>query len=973
MDKFVTSVKRKYRERIINHERQWPPCQSNKLVRLALIEGVKEDYYARGKSDQKLKQKPLSYADLFKVENGESPVNKILVEGDAGIGKTTLSIAVSEDWVNEMLFQQFELILLLPLRHRKIASASTLAELLRLLHSSQKLCNEIAEYLEENEGKNILIIADGWDELAESLQSEGSFLYELLFEDLLPFASVIVTSRPSASIEFHKLSCIDRFVEITGFNNENISEYIESEFPNDLEKATRLREQLRQNTFVESMCAIPLNCAIVCHLWRTLEEALPTTLTELYTKIICNIVLRNIQKNGFENLMNLPNFDALPDVLKPSWQHLCELAFQTIERDQLTFTQQELANFLPAFDNRILCFGLLQSSHSVLEDGCGVFLHFLHLTIQEYLAALHLVKQLPDKDAVHITPPITMIKVKQIGKPYSFMIPNRFNVVWRFLFGIFFNVIKRSDHHVVQPHLECTHNDLVLCHCAFEARNEFFDIQVIDILKALNSYWGVSMIGTTAYDSDAIIYVIDKMNKCYNLNIKLKNCDLREDQVRRLADALANKHGKVTVGYLTLAGNNLTETSVYSLLLRASDALQSLALLDLGNNNVGAEEGREFIPPRPSFEKIGLLNLSDNPLGFSGVQKLQSAIRCSLFKNLNRLHLNNCFTGNADTNASLLELLLEEIISAHCPLRDLSLSKNNLSVPGASTLARMISKHSTVMSGQNKWLSELSIDETNLGDAGLCTFIEQLECPHMFYRFRIQKNNLHAAGILCLADAVCSEKIKFYFDRLILSSATLGFEGAVAIAKILSCSHSHLHELNLSNCQLTTVMKSNTVSSSHTSYGDNIGQQLYQLPLPKERPSHNHSLSALYLDKNNFSGNRIHVLAGFMYLCPTLSKLSTGDCSITSEDLIHLFDELQCFKTSSGNVHSRLTTWILHGNKIDDQGIIALMQCQLFPWIDSANSGGRHRSDGLALSANPVSSEMVKMLDEEWRKQYEVR
>lgn len=222
------------------------------------------------------------------------------------------------------------------------------------------------------------------------------------------------------------------------------------------------------------MCTIPLNCAIVCHLWRTLEEALPTTLTELYTKIICNIVLRNIQKNGFENVMNLPNFDALPDVLKPSWQHSCELAFQTIERDQLTFTQQELAHLLPAFDNRILCFGLLQSSHSVLEDGCGVFLHFLHLTIQEYLAALHLVKQLPDKDAVHITPPITMIKVKQIGKPYSFMIPNRFNVVWRFLFGTFFNVIKRSDHHVVQPHLECTHNDLVLCHCAFEARNDFF-------------------------------------------------------------------------------------------------------------------------------------------------------------------------------------------------------------------------------------------------------------------------------------------------------------------------------------------------------------------------------------------------------------------------------------------------------------------------------------------------------------------
>ena len=120
MDKFITSVKRKCRERIINRERQWPPCQSNKLVRLTLVEGVNEEGYyhasgIRGKSDKNVKRKPLSYGDLFKVESGERPVKKILVEGDAGIGKTTLSIAISEDWVIEKLFQRFELLLLLPL------------------------------------------------------------------------------------------------------------------------------------------------------------------------------------------------------------------------------------------------------------------------------------------------------------------------------------------------------------------------------------------------------------------------------------------------------------------------------------------------------------------------------------------------------------------------------------------------------------------------------------------------------------------------------------------------------------------------------------------------------------------------------------------------------------------------------------------------------------------------------------------
>ena len=59
MEKFVNRVKGKYRERVIHRENQWPPCQSNKLVRLELVEGVKEDgYFAssiRGKSDKNVK------------------------------------------------------------------------------------------------------------------------------------------------------------------------------------------------------------------------------------------------------------------------------------------------------------------------------------------------------------------------------------------------------------------------------------------------------------------------------------------------------------------------------------------------------------------------------------------------------------------------------------------------------------------------------------------------------------------------------------------------------------------------------------------------------------------------------------------------------------------------------------------------------------------------------------------------------
>ena len=178
--KFVTSVKKKYRERRINREQPWPPCHSDKLFRLELVEGRKgEGYFTnrqRGREDEGIRRTPLAYNDLFNV--GEDParkVRKILIEGDAGIGKTTLSISISEEWANGELFQQFELVLLLPLRMKAVTIAGSLAELLKVLHPSPRLCDSLASYLEEEEGEKVLIIADGWDELSESERQEGSF------------------------------------------------------------------------------------------------------------------------------------------------------------------------------------------------------------------------------------------------------------------------------------------------------------------------------------------------------------------------------------------------------------------------------------------------------------------------------------------------------------------------------------------------------------------------------------------------------------------------------------------------------------------------------------------------------------------------------------------------------------------------------------------------------------------------------
>ena len=498
MDRFVVSIKEKYRERLINYEKQWPPCKTEKLVHLELVESqtVKGCENQRGRKEE-IKRTPIAYGSLFRVESGRKPVRKILVEGDAGIGKTTLCTALSEDWADNKLFQQFELLLLLPLRDKDISIACSIPELIQLLHSDPEVQDSVTRYLEKEEGKNVLIIADGWDELGKANCQAGSFMYKLLFGKLLSFVSVVLTSRPTASAPLHQLPYFDRFVEVHGFNNDNIKEYIQSEFAGDEEKACHLLEQLESNPLLESVCSVPINCAIICHLWRILREALPTTMTDLYTKIILNLILRNIHKiPAYENIKSLSSFSTLPEDLQQSWQLLCEFAFLYLEKDQLVFSVEELSEFFPqglALDEKILCFGLLQSTEPVVVVGHGVSFHFLHLTFQEYLCALHLVNQ----------PTGVQLEILK-----SHAESKHFTMVWRFFFGIGFRKMHKNEGETVINQLVqslSTRSRLTLCHCTFEAHNEFVSSEVIKGLETL--HFGSDC--HSACDCAAVVYIID--------------------------------------------------------------------------------------------------------------------------------------------------------------------------------------------------------------------------------------------------------------------------------------------------------------------------------------------------------------------------------------------------------------------------------------------------------------------------------
>ena len=221
-------------------------------------------------------------------------------------------------------------------------------------------------------------------------------------------------------------------------------------------------------------------------------------------------------------------------------------------------------------------------------------------------------------------------------------------------------------------------------------------------------------------------------------------------------------------------------------------------------------------------------------------------------------------------------------------------------------------------------------------------------------------NGIHATGISCLADGVCAGKIvlKGFLSRLSLDDNPLGLEGAAAIGRMLSNSFCQLWIPSLCRCQLT-IPASRFLGTNRDSNIDNaavaiIGEQLLQ---------NKNTTGLLCLNGNSFTGEGAHILANFMYLCPSLQMFYSSHCGITSDDLKLLLDQLTTFKKSS-NIPCciKLESWDLSNNQIDDSGAIALMDHlpSLFPKLG-------YSPLGVSFSGNHISSEVMRRIREEMK------
>ena len=318
---------------------------------------------------------------------------KILIEGAPGGGKSTLALHICHQWAQGASWlERFNIVVLAYLRDETVQNANTLADILPAATDISKLVSLIqASY-----GYRVLFIFDGWDEFPLHLMNNSlvSTIIRQPHELSLHLSTVLITSRPVSSGNL--LHIADRRVEILGFAQHQIREYIEKALAGNSTHIQKLVQHLEEHPVIEGYCYVPLHVAILVHVFLTMEEALPTTLHELFCSLVlCCMVREQATHEPDTSLPELSSLNDLPDDLKSKLKLISILAYNGVMQDKVVFYSKDLQeSHLPS---KLPSLGLLQAVEGLTLYSKSLSYNFLHLSVQELLAAYNISQMDPSE------------------------------------------------------------------------------------------------------------------------------------------------------------------------------------------------------------------------------------------------------------------------------------------------------------------------------------------------------------------------------------------------------------------------------------------------------------------------------------------------------------------------------------------------------------------------------------------------
>ena len=324
----------------------------------------------------------------------------ILIEGAPGIGKTVLSKEIAYQWATNKLLTFKKLVFLLFLRDPNLKNMVILENLTQYLCNNTKRGAELSEYLLQTKGKDLTIIFDGYDEMSEE-DRNNSLVTKIISRNVLQECDLVITSRPTASLHLRDMA--NCRVEVLGFTEEDRLDYIQHALEGSDEKLKILQAYLQSNSTINALCYVPLNMTILLCLYEDIntspnntlnidnikEIGLPNTQTEMYEKFILMTITRCIKRNNKKFSGKYLKISELPEPDNEIFNELLQLAYYALTKDKIVFNSDE--EFIQQFCKNLKsgnCEGL--GLLKVTEHVNNVSFHFLHFSIQEYLAAYYI-------------------------------------------------------------------------------------------------------------------------------------------------------------------------------------------------------------------------------------------------------------------------------------------------------------------------------------------------------------------------------------------------------------------------------------------------------------------------------------------------------------------------------------------------------------------------------------------------------
>ncbi|XP_026196943.1 NACHT, LRR and PYD domains-containing protein 3-like [Anabas testudineus] len=787
--------------------------------------------------------------DLFKpVPGREEPIRTVMTKGVAGIGKTVLTQKFTLDWAEDKANQDIQFTFPLTFRELNVLEEKkfSLVELVHHFFTETKEAG-ICRF----EQFQVVFILDGLDECRLPLDFHNNqvltdvtestsvdvLLTNLIRGNLLPSARLWITTRPAAANQIPP-ECVDMVTEVRGFTDPQKEEYFRKRF-RDEEQARRIISHIKTSRSLHIMCHIPVFCWITATVLedelKTKEDLkLPKTLTEMYIHfLVVQSKLKNVKYD--EGAGTDPHWSPESREMIES---LGKLAFEQLQKGNLIFYVSDLTecgiNMRAASVYSGVFTQIFKEERGLYQD--KVFC-FVHLSVQEFLAALHVhltfIKSKINLLEKEQSPSLKFKVLRKISKRICFyqsavkkalQSPNgHLDLFLRFLLGLSLQTnqtllrglmthtgsssdINQETVQYIKKKISdnlSAEKSINLFHCL----NELNDHSLVEEIQQYLRSGSLSTDQLSPAQWSALVFILLSSEKDLDV-FDLNKYSASEEALLRLLPVVKVSNKAV------LSGCNLSERSCEALSSVLSYQLCSLTQLDLSNNNL-QDSGMKLLcaglkSPRNTQISLRLsgckltdrtcevlstvlssqssslreLNVSNNSMQDSGVNLLSAGLE-SPHCRLENLRLSGCYLSERSCKA--LSVVLRSQSSC---LRELDLSNNDLQNSGVKQLS------SGLKSPYCK-LETLRLSECNLSEKGCDALSSVLSSQSSCLRqLDLRDNNLQDLGVKQLSAGLKRQHCTL--EILSLSGCLITEKGCASLASALSSNPSHLRELDLS-------------------------------------------------------------------------------------------------------------------------------------------------------------------------------